>query len=1170
MKSFILSAALCAAIISFCTAQTLPSPSSQGIIGSQNSNGGLFSGSTTIGIPLFAATANNGATVPVSLSYGTSGIKVAQVSTPVGLGWNLNAGGTITRVIRGIPDEYGSMVDNPGMLDYNKLDGIVNGTVDSEKDLFYLSFPGGGGRFIFEGDFNEYFTENVWCNESYTDLQDCQQDCNGDDGCIANCHNYTMTRLQCEVRVSWSDFQTLPYSDINIKYHFDGYTDGEWEITDMSGVKYTFAATETTSSSSTEPDGLIFTNEYDYVSSWHLTSIEYPNLPASQKIIFSYSDEIDLEQIVENKKTFATAPLTGGALTFENTEITKSKTVTGVRYLEGIHFSKGDITFSYTNERDDLPGAKRLTSVTLSNKSGNEVSTYSFNQDYFSAKNSYWKGQYYPLSSPQKPEDNRLKLESIYKDGALVQSYVYRNELESITAFEINLYELPPRDSYYTDHWGYNNASNTQGNIYVPYPEVNASTEERPSATFTIDGMNRAPNQYAQANILSRINFPTGGYSLYTYDQHTSGSGVRLQKVETFDEADNRVAGSSFEYASPASFSNPVYHRTEDLNYKIATIDSNRDRLTLYENSLSSVLDLNGTSIGYGQVTVTDLMRGSKVEHYFRNDLRLSNVEPAKHSYTIADDGTFIDRGAINNPDHGPFSTNSISFYDRGSYITMKVFGEDDDVNPIFVRGYNYEDINSTPYYSVSSLAVEVKKDHGTSQDILTSQYDMEVKTYRLNSTTETSYENGGQVSKTTSYTYHGTFPTLTAQIDVDNSRGYDSRTYLSYPTDITSSTKHHIGTLSTMQSKNMHGVVVQSETQVDFANGYETTQVSLTRYKSEHSLIVPHRQFTLMETPKTSWVEDDLIMVNEYVDYNTEGLLLRRKGFDQVITNMEYDNNGFLTKTIVNPGTAYERTTEYDNKHLVGLNQVTDANGRKVSYEYDDRNRLLLTRDNDGNITSRYRYHTVSDNNELNAEIIVNYHLDGNYEDRTHQFLLENINCPYGECTYTWSWGDGTGTSTGVAASHIYTNPGSFAVKVVISNPEYNKSVVITKNISIEDATEWTLTLIDPQEHCIYDSNPPQAFSANIGAGISTCSPVDTYTYEWFYQWNSSGSFVPFGTGQQYETWPQNTNVTGTHQIRVTVTDNCGRSLSVTKEFKLIGDNGGSCQDTGGGSGPH
>ena len=47
--------------------------------------------------------------VPVSLSYHASGNKVEEVATYVGMGWSLNAGGLITRVVRGLPDDFPNM-----------------------------------------------------------------------------------------------------------------------------------------------------------------------------------------------------------------------------------------------------------------------------------------------------------------------------------------------------------------------------------------------------------------------------------------------------------------------------------------------------------------------------------------------------------------------------------------------------------------------------------------------------------------------------------------------------------------------------------------------------------------------------------------------------------------------------------------------------------------------------------------------------------------------------------------------------------------------------------------------------------------------------------------------------------------------------------------------------
>jgi hypothetical protein len=47
-----------------------------------------------------------GIDVSVSLSYHAGRVRVQDESSWVGLGWSLNAGGVITRTMRGLPDEY--------------------------------------------------------------------------------------------------------------------------------------------------------------------------------------------------------------------------------------------------------------------------------------------------------------------------------------------------------------------------------------------------------------------------------------------------------------------------------------------------------------------------------------------------------------------------------------------------------------------------------------------------------------------------------------------------------------------------------------------------------------------------------------------------------------------------------------------------------------------------------------------------------------------------------------------------------------------------------------------------------------------------------------------------------------------------------------------------------
>src|SRR5258706_269180 len=127
--------------------------------------------------------------LPVSLSYHSSGIRVDEVASSVGLGWSLNAGGMITRMVKGGPDEgivYGTF--NGGNSPYQRWGwykdyGILpllnscaltpllttnnsttpwdggcqilcyeasKGYVDTEPDLFSFNFAGYSGKFFFD------------------------------------------------------------------------------------------------------------------------------------------------------------------------------------------------------------------------------------------------------------------------------------------------------------------------------------------------------------------------------------------------------------------------------------------------------------------------------------------------------------------------------------------------------------------------------------------------------------------------------------------------------------------------------------------------------------------------------------------------------------------------------------------------------------------------------------------------------------------------------------------------------------------------------------------------------------------------------------------------------------------------------------------------------------
>jgi hypothetical protein len=75
-----------------------------GIIGDDLVNVDLYTGIGSVKIPFYEYTID-GLNLGVSLSYNAKGIKVDEISSSVGLGWNLNAGGYVTREVKGLEDE---------------------------------------------------------------------------------------------------------------------------------------------------------------------------------------------------------------------------------------------------------------------------------------------------------------------------------------------------------------------------------------------------------------------------------------------------------------------------------------------------------------------------------------------------------------------------------------------------------------------------------------------------------------------------------------------------------------------------------------------------------------------------------------------------------------------------------------------------------------------------------------------------------------------------------------------------------------------------------------------------------------------------------------------------------------------------------------------------------
>jgi RHS repeat-associated protein len=110
----------------------------------------LATGAMFLPVPLY--TLNEGLlSVPISLHYNGSGMKNQEVASWCGTGWNLNAGGMITRMVRGIPDE-GLKSGNVFLRGYYKFGFGGDGTSvdnDTEPDVFYLNINGASYKMMY-------------------------------------------------------------------------------------------------------------------------------------------------------------------------------------------------------------------------------------------------------------------------------------------------------------------------------------------------------------------------------------------------------------------------------------------------------------------------------------------------------------------------------------------------------------------------------------------------------------------------------------------------------------------------------------------------------------------------------------------------------------------------------------------------------------------------------------------------------------------------------------------------------------------------------------------------------------------------------------------------------------------------------------------------------------
>jgi YD repeat-containing protein len=458
------------------------SPEVSSLITANEYDVNLFKGTPNIAIPIFSHQGKKTA-IDISLSYDASGIKVNQLASWIGLGWNLNVGGVITRNANGLPDDY-----NTATPTYYKASDIAQFMNDFDEAIGY-------------NNLNEPSLFRFYQLKQSQGLADYELDT----------YSYSCGSLSGTIVIDYSNNTAVDLENPNYKVSFI-YNNTtlknilSWKIIDDYGNQYFFENIEKTKHEYSGNFGTsaLYDAQMEFNSSWKLTKIKSANNEDFYEFIYS-SPNFYLEK--EPNKNYSYNDyysVEGIPYNVDKYENLTSYYYISDSYLSQINYnSKLLVQFNTAAEnRKDLPGKKRLETITINSGSNlMERKTYSFETSYY---NNSWTGF-------EEKFYKRLKLDKLKIYGALLG----QNEASNDYIFEYESDELPKRFSFDQDFWGYYNGNNNSTLI----PKINIETNN--GGLFTLNGANRRPNlQYAKKGILKSITYPTKGQTRFEYELH--------------------------------------------------------------------------------------------------------------------------------------------------------------------------------------------------------------------------------------------------------------------------------------------------------------------------------------------------------------------------------------------------------------------------------------------------------------------------------------------------------------------------------------------------------------------------------------------------------------------------------------------------------------------------
>ncbi len=927
--------------------------------------------------------------IPLSLSYQATGIKVNQDASCVGIGWDLNSLGSVVQIVRGDDDM------NP--YNYPHLYRLLPDYFSSNY-IDFLELPVGGWNTGYPINTDGYPIEPVQEKYGYRMIFRDYFPINGK--LVMNSQfRYSTTYWDSEpdifiinilgekLHCVTSDFsksitQGARSSRITvlnkIGYKVEMGASDTWIVTNPDGVHFYFGLKQSFRPYTITSGNMLgsvgqFGDSSTSISSntWYLTKIETAvgtvvdlSYDTSEEVEFTTLGNGTVEYVTSSYQTNYDPGYTLNYILymFVNkgpvTGSTVKSTIKEKQYvLKEINSNKSKIKFNYTS-REDISKYKKLESIMFSFDGKDPVRTVSFSYDY----------------KANIEEGKRLFLNSLNVNG---ESY----------NFKYDQTQLPSRNSFAQDYWGYYNGS-LNNNSLVPNPKrfgwAIESALEAPSYYGPLVNNMSANIKYTKAGILEKIIYPTNGSVEFEYELNTfknfwvpnytntnnprsagsEGFGLRIKSI-IHKESDSKILKKkTYEYYGGKSVILHQFDKEGNIDWLPSP---NNPPFSMFYRframSTASLSDVNpfSTHSGIGYDSVSCVFESVGDSQKYRTTTYYHNMPHYSSAYQA------ITRNMLHTI-HMPSFENS-NYPKNGSIKEKNYYNSLGQL--VKKEEYEYENKKSNLFYGAKLMKIHdviAYGSLGTSRYLL-GYYPIFDFESLLSKKTEKSYTNSQVQEIETTYGYNSN--RLLSSTMVKNSQNRPEYRYLKYPTDYSTTSIY-----STMINKNILSPVIKessvldngtiiSEITTNYAgnstnvfilpssvqsNSYDNnslrTEITFDRYDTKGKVLQTTKLTGLSTIYLWAYSNQYLVAEIKNTTYEVVESALAAIGLTSVsalASNMNPDKDKLdKLRTLAPLSDAHVITYTY--KPLVGILTATDPRGVTTYYDYDSFGRLKET----------------------------------------------------------------------------------------------------------------------------------------------------------------------------------------------------------------------------------